>query len=134
MAIAGNLPTTYHRIGVSHQQGASMSDALSLHSPHEPPPWSDLTPDQVLERLVYDLYTPVSALGDEVDRLASGAFEDEELLGLIDQIRESVNSLSRLVVTLKHYTKERRSEPAPHPPETPPDRDSSSTQQDTDNG
>jgi hypothetical protein len=108
-----------------------MSDALPLHSPHEPHPWSDLTPDQVLERLVYELYTPVSALGNEVDRLSTGAFEDEDLLGLIDQIRESVNSLSRLVVTLKHYTSERPSETAPRPPETPPDRDASSTQQDT---
>lgn len=109
-----------------------MSDALPLHSPHEPQSWSDLAPDQVLERLVYELYTPVSALGNEVDRLSTGAFEDEELLGLIDQIRESVNSLSRLVVTLKHYTSERRSEPVLRPPETPPDRDSSSTQQDSD--
>jgi|GEM_PF-1315372 len=108
-----------------------MSDALPLHSPHEPQSWNDLAPDQALERLVHELYPQVSALGDEVDRLSTGAFEDEELLGLIDQIREAVNGLSRLVVTLNQYTSERRSEPAARPPETPPDRDSSSTQQDT---
>jgi signal transduction histidine kinase len=74
---------------------------------HEPHFWDEFTPDEVLERLVHDLYTPVSALGSEVDRLATGAFDDEELLGLIDQIRENVNALGRLVVALKHYTNER---------------------------
>ena len=74
---------------------------------HEPHAWDDLTPDQVLDQLVHDLYTPVSALGSEVDRLASGAFDDEELLGLLDHIRENVNALGRLVVALKRYTSER---------------------------
>ena len=83
-----------------------MSD---LHPSHEPHPWSELAPDQVLEALVYELYAPVSALGNEVDRLATGAFEDEELLELIEQIREAVNSLGRVVVALKQYTAERRS-------------------------
>ena len=96
-----------------------MSDALPLHSPHEPHPWSDLAPDEVLERLVYEIYTPVSALGNEVDRLSTGAFEDEELLGLIAQIREAVNSLSRVVVALKQYTSERRSDEVPRSSETP---------------
>ena len=82
------------------------------HATHEPHPWLDLTPDQVLERLVHDLYTPVSALGSEVDRLASGAFEDDDLLALLDQIRENVNALGRLVVTLKRYSVERHSDTA----------------------
>jgi hypothetical protein len=81
------------------------------HAAHEPHPWLDLTPDEVLDRLVHDLYTPVSALGSEVDRLASGAFDDDELLALLDQIRENVNALGRLVVTLKRYSVERHSEP-----------------------
>jgi hypothetical protein len=74
---------------------------------HEPHPWIDLTPNEVLDRLVHELYMPVSALGSEVDRLASGAFEDDDLLALLDQNRENVNALGRLVVTLKHYTGER---------------------------
>jgi signal transduction histidine kinase len=74
---------------------------------HEPHSWDDFTADEVLERLVHELYTPVSALGSEVDRLASGAFDDDELLGLLDQIRENVNALGRLVVALKRYTSER---------------------------
>jgi hypothetical protein len=74
---------------------------------YEPHPWAELTPDQVLEKLVHEIYTPVSALGSEVDRLASGAFEDDDLLELIGQIRENVNALGRLVVSLKRYTSER---------------------------
>ena len=80
------------------------------HAAHEPHPWLDLTPDDVLDRLVHELYAPVSALGSEVDRLASGAFEDDDLLPLLDQIRENVNVLGRLVVTLKRYTVERHSD------------------------
>jgi hypothetical protein len=82
------------------------------HAAHEPHPWLDLTPDEVLDRLVHELYAPVSALGSEVDRLASGAFEDDDLLSLIDQIRENVNSLGRLVVTLKRYSVERHTDTA----------------------
>jgi hypothetical protein len=92
-----------------------MPDAPLSPTPHEPHPWSELSPDQVLETLVYELYAPVSALGDEVDRLATGAFEDEDLPALIDQIREGVNVLSRLVVNLKRYTADRDSAAAPEP-------------------
>jgi len=74
---------------------------------HEPHPWVELTPNQVLDKLVHEIYAPVSALGSEVDRLASGSFEDDDLLELIGQIRENVNALGRLVVTLKRYTSER---------------------------
>lgn len=81
-----------------------MSDATRPLS--EPHPWGDLTPHQVLDRLVYELYTPVSALGADLDRLSTGAFEDDELLLMLDQMRESVNALGRLVVTLKRYSKE----------------------------
>ena len=85
-----------------------MSDEAPAHTPTEPHPWADMTPDQVLDMLVYELYTPVSALGSEVDRLSTGAFEDDELGLLLAQIREAVNALSRLVVTLKLYTVDRR--------------------------
>jgi hypothetical protein len=74
---------------------------------HEPHPWADKTPDDVLQALVYELYPPVSALGNEIDRLATGAFEDEELIALLGQMREGVDQLSRLVVLLKRYAAER---------------------------
>ena len=85
-----------------------MPDAHLHHTGHEPHPWIEMSPDQVLETLVYELYAPVSALGNEVDRLSTGAFEDEELIALLDQMREGVDHLSRLVVQLKRYTAERR--------------------------
>ena len=84
--------------------------ASDAHAAHEPHPWLDLTPDEVLDRLIHELYAPVSALGSEVDRLASGTFEDDDLLPLLDQIRENVNALGRLVVTLKRYSVERHSD------------------------
>ncbi len=62
---------------------------------HEPHPWVELTPNQVLDKLVHEIYTPVSALGSEVDRLASGSFEDDDLLELIGHLRENVNALGR---------------------------------------
>jgi hypothetical protein len=81
-----------------------MSDSNASHEPH---PWADKTPDEVLRALVYDLYAPVSALGEEMDRLSTGAFEDEDLTELLDQMRAGVNHLSRLVVLLKRYAAER---------------------------
>jgi hypothetical protein len=84
-----------------------MPDSHASHAAHEPHPWAEMTPDEVLDALVYELYTPVSALGNEVDRLSTGAFEDEELMRLLEQMREGVNHLSKLVVMLKRYTAER---------------------------
>lgn len=92
------------------------------HAMHEPHPWAEMTPEEVLDALVYELYGPVSALGGEVDRLATGAFEDEELPDLIQQIREGVNALSRMVVMLKRYTSERHDaaiSPSSVPNDTP---------------
>ena len=74
---------------------------------HEPHPWADKTPDDVLQALVYELYGPVSALGNEIDRLSTGAFEDEDLIALLAQMREGVNHLSKLVVLLKRYAADR---------------------------
>jgi hypothetical protein len=79
-----------------------------MHDSHEPHPWADKTPDDVLQALVYELYPPVSALGNEIDRLSTGAFEDEELIALLGQMREGVNHLSKLVVLLKRYAAERQ--------------------------
>jgi hypothetical protein len=77
-------------------------------STNEPHLWDDKTPEEVLEALVYDLYPPVSALGDEIDRLLTGAFADEELTMLLEQLRAGVNQLSRIVVALKRYTAKRQ--------------------------
>lgn len=78
---------------------------------HEALSWADKTPDEVLELLVRELYDPVSALGDEIDRLVTGAFADDDLPGLLIQMREGVNHLSRLVVALKRYTTDQHEPP-----------------------
>ena len=87
-----------------------MSDSNASHEPH---PWADKTPDEVLRALVYELYAPVSALGEEMNRLSTGAFEDEELTALLAQLRGGVDHLSRLVVLLKRYTAEREASAQP---------------------
>jgi hypothetical protein len=83
-----------------------MATTNPAHDPHQ---WAGKTPDEVLETLVRELYAPVSALGDEIDRLSTGAFEDDDLPALLDQMREGVNQLSRVVVALKRYTADRQS-------------------------
>jgi hypothetical protein len=83
------------------------------HSSHEQHPWDGKTPDEMLDLLVRELYAPVSALGDEVDRLVTGAFEDDDLPALLEQMRAGVNDLSRLVVALKRYTRERGASAVP---------------------
>ena len=85
----------------------------NTNSTNEPHSWDDKTPEEVLEALVYELYPPVSALGDEIDRLTSGTFADEELITLLEQLRAGVNQLSRIVVALKRYTAERHAQADP---------------------
>ena len=82
-----------------------MSDSNASHEPH---PWIDKTPNDVLRALIHELYPPVSALGEEMDRLSTGAFEDEELADLLAQMRVGVDHLSRLVVLLQGYAAERQ--------------------------
>jgi hypothetical protein len=84
-----------------------MSDSNASHEPH---PWADKTPDDVIRALVYELYAPVSALGNEIHRLSTGAFEDDELIALLDQMSAGVDQLSRLVVLLKRYAAEREAQ------------------------
>ncbi|MEN9934472.1 MAG: hypothetical protein RLZZ387_1051 [Chloroflexota bacterium] len=74
---------------------------------HEPHPWTELTPEQVLDEVVHDLYSPLSALSSEVDRLSTGAFADDDLGVLLAQIRDRIDDLSRVVVAVKRYQAER---------------------------
>jgi hypothetical protein len=85
----------------------------NTNSTNEPHSWDGKTPEEVLDALVYELYPPVSALGDEIDRLVTGAFADEELTMLLEQLRAGVNHLSRIVVALKRYTAEYRAQSNP---------------------
>jgi K+-sensing histidine kinase KdpD len=78
---------------------------LHTHS-HEPHPWAEMTPEEALDAVLHELYAPLSALGTQVDRLSTGAFADEELGELLEQIRGRVDDLGRVVVTLKRYRDE----------------------------
>lgn len=81
------------------------SESNTSHDLH---PWAALSSRQVLEKLLSEIYAPVSALGGGVDRLANSALEGEDSQELVAQIRENVNALSRLVVNLKRYTAEHK--------------------------
>jgi hypothetical protein len=72
--------------------------------------WDQLTPDQVIELLVYELYSPVSIIGSQLKRLT----EDEDPLSEDDydasfeQMHNAVRQLSKTVVHLKRYSEQRK--------------------------
>lgn len=80
-----------------------MADAPVPHALPERHPWDELSAEQVLEQLVYELYGPLSSLGIDLDRIVTGTFEDDELTELLTHMRDRVSDLSRLVVAIKRY-------------------------------
>lgn len=97
----------------------------SLHANNETHPWDEMEPHQVLALLPYELYGPVSTLGSQLDRLASGSFYDDELVDILNAMRDATNHLGRLVVALKRYTADTTAQEqlSPGPPQ-PQDTDS----------
>jgi K+-sensing histidine kinase KdpD len=73
--------------------------------------WESLTPEQLLDQLVYELYTPVSTLGGQIKRLAEDddPLSEDEYDAILDQMHTAVRQLSRMVVSLKRYNEGRRS-------------------------
>lgn len=77
---------------------------------HEVQRWEALSPEQVLEVLVRELYNPVSLLGSQLKRL----MEDEDPLSedeydeIFEQMDHAVRQLSKTVVHLKLYNEGRR--------------------------
>ncbi len=76
------------------------------HRASDSHPWAELTAAQALALLLHELYTPVSALGDQVSRLASDSLDDLERAVIIGHMRARIDDLSRLVVLLKRYLDE----------------------------
>lgn len=66
-------------------------------------PWAELTAPQTLARVLHELYAPVSALGDQVNRLANETLDDGERSEIIGHMRARIDDLGRLVVLLKRY-------------------------------
>ncbi|NJM05470.1 hypothetical protein HC891_03540 [Candidatus Gracilibacteria bacterium] len=70
--------------------------------------WENMTPEQVLSALVYELYNPVSLLGSQLKRLTEDddPLTEEEYEVIFSQMHAAVNQLSRTVVSLKRYSQD----------------------------
>ena len=84
-----------------------MSDQPTRPDSHN---WDALSPEQVLEALVYELYRPVSLLGSQLKRLTADddPLSEEDYEAIFEQMDSAVRQLSKTVVHLKRYTEERQ--------------------------
>jgi hypothetical protein len=80
---------------------------------HDQRAWENLSPEQVLAALVYELYTPVSLLGADLNRLTGDEDEltEEEADRIFEQMQSAVRQLSMTVFHLKRYTQEHALKP-----------------------
>jgi hypothetical protein len=69
--------------------------------------WDHLSPEQVLNILVYEIYSPVSSLGSQLKRLTADddPLTEEDYEQIFAQMDAAVRQLSKTVVHLKQYTK-----------------------------
>jgi len=67
-----------------------------------------MTCDQVLKVLVYELYNPVSLLGNHLNRLVGDddPLTEEEYESIFEQMQTAVRQLSKTVVHLRQYVQE----------------------------
>ena len=79
---------------------------------HEAQQWEDLSPEQLLKTLLYEIYNPVSTLGSQLKRLTTDEdlITEDEYEQILGQMDSAVRQLSKTVVHLKRYTND-------HPPE-----------------
>jgi hypothetical protein len=71
--------------------------------------WANLTPDQILNALAYELYNPVSLLGNQLKRLTDDEdpITEDDYEAIFEQMHAAVRQLSKTVVHLKLYTQDR---------------------------
>jgi hypothetical protein len=83
-----------------------MTDHLRPDAQH----WEHLTPEQLLDLLVYELYNPVSILGSQIKRLTDDddPLSEEEYEAIFEQMHGAVRQLSKTVVQLKRYNEDRK--------------------------
>ena len=97
-----------------------MSDQSARHETHHN--WEQLTPEQVLQTLVFELYHPVSLLGSHLKRITDDddPLTEEDTDEIFSQMHAAVRQLSKTVVNLRLYTKdkERQAHTAEPNPET----------------
>lgn len=72
--------------------------------------WERLTPEQVLDLLVYELYNPVSILGSQLKRLTDDddPLSEDEYDAIFEQMHNAVRQLSKTVVHIKRYKEDRK--------------------------
>jgi polyphosphate kinase len=83
---------------------------MSEHAPrHDPQYWENLSAEQVLEVLVYELYNPVSLLGSHLNRITADEdpLTEEEYEDIFEQMQKAVRQLSKTVVHLRRYMQDR---------------------------
>jgi hypothetical protein len=80
-----------------------MSDPSGRHDTQQ---WDNLSPEQLLKTLLYEIYNPVSTLGSQLKRLTSDEdpLTEEEYDEILSQMDAAVRQLSKTVVHLKRYT------------------------------
>lgn len=83
---------------------------MSEQPRHDAQQWDQLSPEQVLDLLVYELYGPVSILGSQIKRLADDddPISEEDYEAIFEQMHHAVRQLSKTVVHLKRYSEERK--------------------------
>lgn len=83
-----------------------------MSEPQRPDPhhWESLTPEQLLDLLVYELYSPVSILGSQLKRLTDDEdpLSEDDYEASFEQMHNAVRQLSRTVVHLKRYSEDRK--------------------------
>ncbi len=72
--------------------------------------WDQLAPEQVIELLVYELYSPVSILGSQLKHLTDDddPLSEDDYDASFEQMHNAVRQLSKTVVHLKRYSEQRK--------------------------
>ncbi|NNJ10439.1 hypothetical protein EKD04_008880 [Chloroflexales bacterium ZM16-3] len=72
----------------------------------DPQQWDNLLPEQVIDTLIYEIYNPVSLLGNQLKRLTDDddPISEEDYEAIFEQMHQAVRQLSRTVVHLKRYS------------------------------
>jgi hypothetical protein len=77
---------------------------------HDLQNWKALSPEQVIDLLIYELYSPVSLLGSQIKRLTEDddPLSEEEYEAIFEQMHQAVRQLSKTVVQLKRYSEDQK--------------------------
>lgn len=72
--------------------------------------WANLAPEQVIDLLAKELYSPVSILGNQLKRITDDEdqISEEEYEELFGHMYSAVNHLSMIVVQLKRYAEDHK--------------------------